>query len=126
MPGDDVGEHRIEFVAYKLYIPGIGKVRADGLEKPKRGVDCVVFRYFPRIRETVLQHSLIHMFGESAQNAARNVMLPGGQSEARQRDHGVPPPVAEPVIAGNDRFLISARNDVLVSRRGKSLRERVV
>ena len=40
--------------------------------------------------------------------------FPVGKREARQRDHGVATPIAEPVIAGDDGLLISAGNDVLV------------
>jgi hypothetical protein len=38
-------------------------------------MDHVVFRCFARIRETVRQHALIYVFGESAQNAKRDAML---------------------------------------------------
>ena len=73
---------------------------------------------FPGIRETVGQHSLIHMFGEGAQNAASDVMLASWQGEARQGNHGVAAPVAEPVIAGDDCLLLTARDYVLLCRGG--------
>ena len=57
---------------------------------------------------------------EGPQNTARDVVFACWQSEAGQGDHGVTAPVAEPVIAGDDRFLISAGDDVLVGSRGKA------
>ena len=52
--------------------------------------------------------------------------LPVEQREAGQRDHGVAAPVAEPVIAGNDRFLVATGNDVLVGGNGKIADEGIV
>ena len=66
------------------------------------------------------------MLRESAQNAARDVMLASRQGEAGQSDHGVAAPVAEPVIAGDDRFLVAAGNDVLVGGIGKILGEGIL
>src|SRR6266478_5828571 len=53
-------------------------------------------------------------------------MLASRQGEAGQSDHGVAAPVAEPVITGNDRFLVATGNDVLVGGIGKILGERIL
>src|ERR1700757_1330644 len=50
-------------------------------------------------------------------------MLASRQGEARQSNHGVAAPIAEPVIAGDDRFLVATGNDVLVGGIGKILDE---
>jgi hypothetical protein len=53
-------------------------------------------------------------------------MLASRQGKAGQGDHGVAAPVAEPVIAGNDGFLVATGNDVLVGGIGKILDERIL
>ena len=53
-------------------------------------------------------------------------MLASRQGDAEQGDHGVAAPVAEPVIAGNDRLLVATGNDVLVGGIGKILGEGVL
>ena len=60
------------------------------------------------------------MLSERAQNAAGHVIALRRQCKAGQRDHGIAAPITEPMVAGNDGFLIAARNDVLVSRCGQS------
>src|SRR6266567_2113614 len=53
-------------------------------------------------------------------------MLASWQGEAGQSDHGVAAPVAEPVIAGDDGFLVATGNDVLVGGIGKILDEGIL
>src|SRR6266567_8904102 len=53
-------------------------------------------------------------------------MLASWQGEAGQSDHGVAAPVAEPVIAGDDGFLVATGNDVLVGGIGKILGEGIL
>ena len=52
VPGDDVGEHRIEFVPNKVVVAGVGEVCASGFEEPERGVDGVVLGRLRRRRES--------------------------------------------------------------------------
>src|SRR5258708_26374221 len=66
------------------------------------------------------------MLRERTQNASRDVMLASRQGKAGQSDHGVAAPVAEPVIAGNDRLMVATGNDVLVGGIGKILDERIL
>ena len=75
MPGDEVSEDGLEFVAHKLRTADIHEECASGLEKQQSGIDHLVFRCVARIRETLRQHSLIYVIGESAQNAKRDAML---------------------------------------------------
>ena len=116
MPGDDVRKHGIELFAHEVQIPGVGQIGASRLKEPQRGIDRVEFRGFTGIREAVRQHSLIYMSREGAQDATRNFILACRESKARESDHGVATPVTEPVVAGDDRFLLPTGNDVLVGR----------
>jgi hypothetical protein len=47
MPGDDLDEHGIEFVANKLEVAGIGELGARGFEEPVRCLHRVVFGVSP-------------------------------------------------------------------------------
>src|SRR5262249_53575966 len=91
-------------------------IGASRLKEPQSGVDRVVFWCFTGIGKTVRQHSLIYMFREGAQDAARNFIFSSRKSKTGQGDHGVATPVAEPVVASNDRFVFSTGSDVLVGR----------
>src|SRR6266699_5159195 len=58
VPGNNVREYRIEFVAYKLQIAGVSKIGACRFKEPERSVNRVVFRCFAGIWKTVGQHAL--------------------------------------------------------------------
>src|SRR4029434_1846524 len=79
-----------------------GEILTDRFEIPKRGVDRVVLRRSSGVREIVWEHSPVHKTGESEKDLTRDVRAAASQRKARQGDHRVATPIAEPVIASND------------------------
>src|SRR5207247_10614602 len=97
-----------------------------GFEVPERRVDRVVFGSFSGIWKTIRQHSPVHVFGEFAQNAPRNIEAAGGESQSGQGDHGVAPPIREPRISRNNSLSITPADDVLVGCRRECAHELVL
>src|SRR5579871_235065 len=91
----------------------------DRMEHPKRGIHGVVFGLFANVGKPVRKHSLIDAARERKQNLARFFKSARYQRKPRQRNHRVAAPVAEPVVAGNDRLLFAASDDKLVRRGGQ-------
>ena len=65
------------------------------------------------------------MTRERAQDAARDVIAVSGQCETGQGDHGIAAPVAEPMVACDDSFLIATGNNELVGGNRKRFHESV-
>lgn len=84
-------------------VSGQRNVCTDGFDIPKLRVDGVVFGRFAGIREVVWQHSAIDIACECLQDLAGESRAPGRERESGQRNHRVAAPVAEPVIACDDR-----------------------
>src|SRR5262249_33547639 len=114
MPIDNVGEYTKE-TTDKLEVASVRDIRADRLEEPQRGVHGVVLRRLPGIRKAVGQHAAIHMAREGLQDAAGNLETSAGQSQARQGNHGVAAPVAEPGVTRDYSLLLASGNDVLLA-----------
>src|SRR6266849_9369911 len=92
-------------------------------EKPQRRIHRVVLRFGARVGKAVGQHASTRVFREFMKNRSGNIMPSGNQSDAGQSDHGVPSPVAEPVVPGYDRLPIAAVDDVLVRRPNQTAHE---
>ena len=74
-------------------------------------------------RENGSAQTAIDRGGERAQDALRLVVATGHQTEARQRDHGVAPPVGEPGIARDHRRVaLAAAHQKLVGGEHESAR----
>ena len=80
----------------------VGQYAGYGVEIPERRVGGVVFGNIAGIGEAVGQEAVLHVIGEDAQDGFGLLNAPGGQSEARQRDHRVAAPVGEPGVSGQD------------------------
>src|SRR5262249_3682843 len=98
-------ENRIE-LAQEVQILGRGEVLPDRLEVPQCCIRSVVLGLLTGVRKYVGQHALIDEAGECPQNPSGDFCPTGRDSQAWQGDHGVPPPIAEPVIAGDQRFAV--------------------
>src|SRR6516225_8559107 len=66
------------------------------------------------------------MCGERQQNAAGDIGTICGKGQAGQRNHSIPSPIAEPVLAGNDRPLTATLYDELVRRNAERPHEAVI
>ena len=87
-----------------------------GHDVPKRGVHRVELGRVALVREAVRQHALGDGPGPLQQDGARLVQPAGRETEAAQGDEGVPAPVAEPGIAGDDGLPFSTASQVGVRR----------
>src|SRR6516164_1390706 len=54
-------------------------------------------------RKQVWDQSIAHVTGKGPENPARLDGSPGRKGEPFERDHRIPPPIGEPVIASDDR-----------------------
>ena len=126
VPFDNIRHDGIEVISHERIICGVLQQRAHGFEVPERRVDRVVFGSFSGIWKTIRQHSPIHVFGEFAQNASRNIEAAGGESQSGQGDHGVAPPIREPRISRNNSLPITPADDVLVGCRRECAHELVL
>ena len=99
--GVEIGEERT--IRCRIEIGG------HGVEVPEGGVRRVVLGSLATVREAIWQHALARVRGKRAQNRCRIVGPSRCEREARQRDHGVASPVAEPGIAGDDRPALCSR-----------------
>ena len=126
VPVDDVAQRGIQIAQQRLIVRG-GEVGRHRMEIPQCRVDRVVLGFLAAIRKAVRQHSLAHVRGKGAQDCGRVLGPPGGERQARQRDHGIAPPVAEPRIAcdnGRSAQLAARRraaHDELIGRERQSL-----
>src|SRR5438105_15946268 len=75
------------------------EVTRDGVEKPKARVRGVIESLLLTLRKEVGYQAVFDVVGESAQNPARFLMAARNQRQAFQADHGVAPPIGEPVVA---------------------------
>src|SRR6516164_5541587 len=66
------------------------------------------------------------MCSERQQNAAGDIGTICGKGQAGQSNHSIPAPIAEPMVAGNDRPLIATLDDELVRRYGQRPRKTVI
>ena len=106
-------------------VAGGADVTIGGDDEPQRRVDAVEARPAATLVETVGNHPFINGLGECRQNAEGGFILPRLQRQARQGDHGVPAPVGEPMITGEDGIArpdaqIAPRDDEDVDGGGKS------
>src|SRR6185312_11959922 len=118
MPGNDVGKNREQLFTNETQITRVCEILARSFKKPERGIHRVVLGSFAGIGKAVWQHPLICTLCECTQDAAGDVIFSSGKSQAGEGDHCVASPVAKPVIAGNDRLVRLARNDVLIGGSG--------
>ena len=81
-----------------LAVPDIAVQR---VKEPQRRIGRVVEALILSFREQVRDQAVAHIVSEGAQDPACLDRSPGRQSEAFQRDHCVPAPVGEPVMAGD-------------------------
>jgi hypothetical protein len=95
---DDLLQRRVELLKKPVVARG-RVIRANRLEIPERCVDGVVLGRLTGPRESVRKHPAVDEASERLEDAARDLRTTGRQREARQRDHRVAPPVAEPVIS---------------------------
>jgi len=102
VPLDDLGEDR-EDARQRPGISGGRHVAAPRLDVPERGIGRVVFRGLPGAGENIRQHALVDKAREGFEDLAGVVVTAGGETQARQGDHRVPPPIAEPRIARDHR-----------------------
>src|SRR5262249_12144154 len=84
---------------------------------PKRGVYGVVVDFLTVVGKSIRQQSIADASGELLENLGCQGTMRGGQRQARQGDHGVPPPIGEPWIAGDDGMTLAALHDELVGCR---------
>src|SRR5262249_47034905 len=77
VPGDDVGEHGIEFVANEVKIAGVRQIGAHGFEEPEGGIHGVVLGNFAVVGKAVGQHAAIHVLRETAEYVAGDVEATG-------------------------------------------------
>src|SRR5882724_7531722 len=77
-------------------------IGADRLDVPEGRVHGVVLRRLAGVGKSVRQHPTVHEPGERRENPPSDLRASGRQRQARQRDHRVASPVAEPVVAGDD------------------------
>ena len=85
-------------------------VRGD--DEPQGGVDSVELRRLPAFRKAVGQHAARDRGRPLEQDLPRQVEAPGRQAEAAKGDEGVPAPVGEPRIAGDDRRAVAAPDQI--------------
>src|SRR6266705_7123857 len=83
-------------------ILGLGEILPYGLEIPEGCVHSVVLRLSTSIRKIVRQHPTINVASKCDQNLSRNTRSARRESKTGQSDHGVPAPIAEPVITRDD------------------------
>ena len=105
VPADHVRQHREQ----RLHQAGVLRRRVIGahrLDVPERGVGGIVFGLLPGIGEHVREHALVDEARERGQDVPRHLGAPRAQTEAGQADHGVPSPVAEPVVSRDHRHRI--------------------
>ena len=114
VPRYDVRHHVVEFGADKCAIVRRCEIGAHRLEEPERAVYVVVFGSLAAVGKAVGQHPLVGGLGKRPQNTLRDVETTRRQGESRQRDHRVATPIAEPVVPGNNRAVVSSRDDVLI------------
>src|SRR2546423_4345972 len=106
VPANDLLESR-ELVFDEVPVAGYRQVVVQRLEEPEGRVDGVVLGDLARIVKRVRQHALIEIVDKRLQDLARLVGKAGGQRQPTQSDHGVPPPVSEPWVAGDDGPLLN-------------------
>src|SRR6266849_356697 len=122
---DHLFEDRKEF--YKRGpVLGHSEILSYGLEIPEGCVDSVVLRLSTGIRKIVRQHPPIDIASKCEQNFFRDIRSARRDSKTRQRDHGVPAPIAEPVITRDDGspvrlFRQAPSYDELVRRKNELL-----
>jgi len=95
-----------------------GGVGAPGLQVPEGGVDAVVGRLAARPGEVVGQQALVQEPGEGLEDASCRGGTSRDQGQAGEGDHGVPTPVAEPGIAGHDRFPLATGSKLPSEEKG--------
>ena len=105
VPADHVGQHR-EQLLHQAGVPRRRVIGAHRLDVPQRGVGGIVFGLPPGIGEHVGEHALVDEARERGQDVPRDLGAPRAKAEAGQADHGVPSPVAEPVVSRDHRHRI--------------------
>jgi hypothetical protein len=76
-------------------------IAVQRMKKPQRRIGRVVKPFILPFREHVRDQPFVHVMSKGAQNPACLDRSPGRQSEPFERDHRVPAPIGEPVIAGD-------------------------
>ncbi len=88
------------------------EISARRLNKPQRGVHGVVGPG----PEVVGQHTVLHRPGKGAEDQPCCLISAGGEEKAGQGDHGVPSPVIEPVVAGDEAQSVAPLDQEAVRR----------
>ncbi len=77
------------------------------LDIPQRCINCIVFRRFAIIGESVGYHSLAHVLCKGKQYFPCVFEPALDEGKSWQWNHGIPSPVPKPVVTCNDAFLIT-------------------
>ena len=76
----------------------------NSIEIPQRGIHCIVERLLPGIGKHIGDQPLFCVCCKGGKDLPGILEAPGAESQSRQGDHGIPPPVIKPGVAGNDRL----------------------
>ncbi len=122
---DNIGHDR-EQLAHAVGVAAALPVAPRGDHKPERGIHGVVLRWLIGIRKHVGDQALIAVLGKQAEDLQCGVEAFGCQRQARQRDHGVPPPIGKPWITRQQsQFVRPAPRDERIASNEQCLAHRV-
>ena len=102
VPRADVLERRVELGQESVVVRGLD-VRPHRLEHPQRCVHRAVLGGISALEEAIGQHATVHVARVRREHGPRHLGSARREGQARERDHRVAPPVAEPRIARDHR-----------------------
>src|SRR6185295_13977131 len=82
-------------------IPGYVEIAIQSMEEPQSGIGGMIQALLFPLGKQVGNETVTYIVRERAENIAGLDVAPRGESEALQADHGIAPPIGEPVIPGN-------------------------
>ena len=104
---DNIFHRRPEMIFDERKILGVADVVKRRDDIPKAGIHRVVFGLAGGVRKAVRDNPVTGIGGISFKNLSRLRDAPRDEEKSGQRNERVAPPILEPVIAGDQTFLLA-------------------
>src|SRR5579859_1522368 len=115
MPINNGREDREEFFEQSK-ITSDREVSLHSMEHPERSIDGIIFWSLTTIGKAIRNQAVMHKRGKRFQQATRLTIPSSVEEKARERNHGIAPPIGKPGIASNNRFVIGREAQRLICR----------
>src|SRR5262245_12116988 len=102
---EQLREHEPERVRISSYV----EIAIQSMEEPQSGIGRMIQALLFSLGEQVRNETIAYIVRERAENIASFDVAPCGAGEVFQAEHGITPPIGEPVIPSNHRTYLVTR-----------------